>query len=621
MDSLKENLQQRAKELERAQCTATSDPVSKEDINDIGDMEIESDNESQDTVQTPPPLMVEQSAAKPAVPLSPGHFQTHPPPQSFQPARYQQPRPPGNLPNMFNTTAGGNLIRETSPNFPIHPPTSQIPSNFQPRPLLMNLSTSFPHSTAPPLMQTRAYIPPNTYRPPEQNTDIPTKKNNMTVDRPPTLAVSSAIPSPAVVATLPSLPLNQRPSTDEFSAVGEDELSPSGNKPSLDERLQNMVAHKLFGNVVDYSDSTGSETKDTPYSPSADELPVSTVATPLEDDQDSIPTPNTGNVTPDDSTGSPQINLNNPILQALYKSQNSPERSNSAPESVDESHSHSKTQSQSTIPSHSHFITQPHSAQPKDDTMLSTVKTTYLQEILNTVKSVASPQTQESTAAGHTSLPASGDRIQPRSTAIKDIQITPKLTNLLDQIFPQLSKSLQMDRKRKSVDLEEQSSNDVPSQAKHLRLTANDDHPSTVRSTAPPQRMLSQHPRSTFSPDTVNPQPFSPRVPGMPHPNHSSFQGGPLPTRFRAPPPDQMSYSPYGLPRPPSSSFSPRPNHMPSASPVTNFQQHDIKPRAPTYGYGPMGPHPSVGRGGPLHNQGARPPMTNFRPSMRPRFV
>ena len=73
---MREKLQQRVKDLARAQQTATSDPAAKEDITDVGDMEIDSDTEALEPVDA-------KASAPP----------THPPPVS-QPHPLLQQHPP-----------------------------------------------------------------------------------------------------------------------------------------------------------------------------------------------------------------------------------------------------------------------------------------------------------------------------------------------------------------------------------------------------------------------------------------------------------------------------------------------------------------------------------------------
>ncbi|CAI8057318.1 hypothetical protein GBAR_LOCUS31241, partial [Geodia barretti] len=69
LNGCRQKLTARQKDLERAQQTATSDPTCKEDLTEVGDMEIDSDEDAMDTVA--PPL--------PSAPLAPT------PPQLFTP--------------------------------------------------------------------------------------------------------------------------------------------------------------------------------------------------------------------------------------------------------------------------------------------------------------------------------------------------------------------------------------------------------------------------------------------------------------------------------------------------------------------------------------------------------
>ena len=88
---------------------------------------------------------------------------------------------------------------------------------------------------------------------------------------------------------------------------------------------------------------------------------------------------------------------------------------------------------------------------------VAAIDTKYLQGILDTVRSTSSVATPEMVASEPTaqnvfespqSTTAAPSKA-PSLAAIKDIKITPTVTNLLGELFPQLSKTLQKNKKRK----------------------------------------------------------------------------------------------------------------------------------------------------------------------------
>ena len=468
MNELKEKLQQRSKELERAQSTATSDPSAKEDITDVGDMEIESDNESQEDAsrvgRVPPPQQgvmlqmrhpLQERVMMPAPVLLPegsGNSQPMLQPQMYRP----QLSPP---------------LQGVSPFLPRPPPHSFL------QPEVPTMQPRYPAPPVPlplqnPGMSMGGNFQSQNQTPPQLN-DL--RKANTISALP--VNYPRQVPPPSESTQNSGGPMPQNTSvttTNLAAAAGEDSTAVHNEqddsseelKSSLDERLKSLMAQKTFSKVIltDYSDS-GSEVDGKPYSPSAEELFISNTGSPAEDD--SIPTPTLEEMTPDDS--SPQLNMANPILQALLKS-----------------------------PSDKKFkgkVTPPPQTQPSEQkpSILPDVDPGLLQSILNNVKTtspdgplkaipadvhlktvasdvppkIATPDIPRALPPTPASAPSavkqgvfsnspatdpSTPKLPPKGAglpAIKDLKITPTLTTLLDEIFPQLSKSLQIERKRK----------------------------------------------------------------------------------------------------------------------------------------------------------------------------
>ena len=431
VDQVKDKLQQRLKELERAQSTATSDPSAKEDITDVGDMEIESDNETlEDTSRAgkaaPPPqqgVMVhplQQRAMMMPPVVQPGGFVQ----PMFQPQLFRPQLPPA---------------MAATPPFPPRPPPHSFPQ-------YPNSSHLPPPHIPSPSSSIRGSFNPNSNQ--NQPSAGELRKAN-TVSAPPVSYMQQNVPSPH--GNTGPAPHNSCPHTTNTATVGdalkiqEEKVEDSEDlKSSLDERLKTLMAQKNFSKVIltDYPDS-GSETDSKPYSPSTGELLISNTGSPADDD--SVPTPTMEAMTPEDA--SPQLNMANPILQVLFKSP-----------------SDKRVERKPPTPPPAPVSTATEQKPP----VLPNVDTGLLQSILNTVKTVTpqgnnpphaenpSPTTQSAPPpeVSRESAPNLTDpsptKLLPKGAGLpKDLKITPTLTTLLDEIFPQLSKSLQNERKRK----------------------------------------------------------------------------------------------------------------------------------------------------------------------------
>lgn len=357
-------------------------------------------------------------------------------------------------------------------------------------------------------------------------------------------------------------------SSSEDSGRTDSVDSQTRSQTGLDQRLKNMVAQRMFGGVLkEYGDGS-SDGDEKPYSPASDqpEISISNTGTPKPedgDDTDSIPTPDSGTVTPEEGA-SPHINMNNPILQALYRS--SPD-TNKTSDSVPES-----------------AVSQLRSGQPDPEDPVPDIDTEYLQGILNTVKSTTTAplESQENVIPGptssslETSVPATATSKSSNLASIKDLKITPTVTNLLGELFPQLSKSLQENKKRKQVSGEEEKAAKAPRIEETMPRTMMDvprPHSEQVPSRPPGPPMPGLGPRPT--PRGMPPA----RGQFFPRPPRSGPNGPfPPPPRHRGQPPSFR-----GMPQPPrgGSSMMSSPLRHRGPPPPLQQQQQVGRPRAP----------------------------------------
>ena len=645
LSSCREKLGLRQKDLERAQQTATSDPSCKEDLTEVGDMEIDSDEETMET---------QLSASSQQAPAVPHQLPPHP---TF-------PHPP----KMFNS-----LSPDTSSASPAHllnpsPHTlnsaPQLPPpivNNSPRPLIsapphmMNsappLITSAPLSQPAGVPYSRPYLPPmQGFRPPSSQFSRPPilpsaphgmmQRMTLTMRAPPSglpprfppggppahsrgppplrgtvgppNSVTMAHPRPNMVPV--STPRLQgpsvQPSSKHLSAVvgmREQEAHIEGQpvlyvtqpepKSSLDDRLQSLVVKKSLDSVLLQEYAEGEESGDKPYTPTTTPLPAS----PGDDESVTTPTPqlDASPATPED-VGTLQFNPANPIMKALYHSPtHSPEDVTAAEGDV---------QSEPAV---------------GEGALLSEVDTGMLQNILKNVQGLKQPTTTcpppssspsakpseltspklappvQTTPTTPTPSTASTDTTStttapPAKTASKpipsaaDIKITSSLTSLLDEIFPQLSKSLQ-ERKRKQETVPRA---DTP--AKQVKMDA----VGASESVRPPAQPRLNGPPSISGLPPRGPMvlaraagPGGPRHPGMilrPRPHPDGPPGMVLRPPGPRPPPEGapgMILRPPGQ-RPPS-----------EGSPgmgirLTRPQPEGMRPRGPPFegSFGPRGP-------------------------------
>lgn len=512
LTSCREKLSVRQKDLERAQQTATSDPSCKEDLTEVGDMEIDSEEENMETqippaVQAqaiqPPPQIFNSASLMNSAPQSTSQIEsqvvTSTPLMlaSAPPMINTIPHLVNSAPQMINS-APHDIVPPTS-----HPPVLPYSQTFPPpvqgfcpppmqppgpqsfsRPRLPPVQTPQPSvlQMTPPRMQTpptHVQVPPTGMSPrfpfvqgtpplhPRGPVGPPRSCASLRPPGPPRLGMmqysNTRLPPPR-----PPIQPQHHPTEGAASDVHLESKpvlyrTEAEQKPSLDDRLQSMVVKKSLGSVLlqEYGESD-SENGEKPYTPTTDPLPAS--GSPDEADDDSVTTPTpqldmSPVATPED-TGPPQFNPANPIMKALY---HSPTHS---PEEVDRERQSSTT------------ADQPASAATAGESgsLLLGVDTGMLQNILKNVQGMipatshplspspaasseappsssasllsTPPKPPSSTPAPLTTTPQDKPATNPPPPSAADIKITSSLTNLLDEIFPQLSKSLQ-ERKRK----------------------------------------------------------------------------------------------------------------------------------------------------------------------------
>ena len=474
-----EKMDQRMKDLDRANSTSTSDPSARDDITDVGDMEIESDGEGQDSksqsnppgmILTPPMATTYQAGPmqpspptiayqEQAPPLSSGQHMASPalrarlegprfqgrgvagPPQPGRGSVMTRPLPP---PGRGMTTRpllppARGVARPLPPPArgmvrPLPPPARGMvrplpsPVRGMARPLpppVRGMARPLPPQgrgpTRPLPPQGRGMARP---LPPHQRPPLQGQNGNSSPVQPahghrtmPPFRVPPIIkPGPPEANQSHTISSNavmyNRPNQPEATAM-EENSTPDHVKPSLDERLKDMLLNKKFeGTVLKEQDDSKA------YSPTEHDHTL------VNTDGEMSPAPTPSPV--DSPETSPKPNMDNPILKALYKSRASPEPKPS-----------------SLVPDYD-----------ENDELSSS----DLKNILNQV--ISSEPSNTRSDGVEQPPPASGPE-KPAIPTPSDIKITPTLTNLLDEIFPKISQSL-MNRKRK------QESDNIPSKISRL---------------------------------------------------------------------------------------------------------------------------------------------------------
>ena len=600
--SLKVALDQRVKELERANSTAMSDPSAKEDITDVGDMEIESDGEGQDNDN-------KSKQSQPAPPTAPPPLP--PPPPPTPPTSNSDPGP-GMLPSPLTAQQydGGSVPASSDGYDGGVQQTSSVKVGQQPYQQQQAYSTMFvdnvygqqraPQSGIPGPLRAPVSTQGRPMRYPMRGRGFPLPRHPVLMDgtrvggfRSPGMPMRISGPRGIRTGSRPLF----RPAhnSDSFSADSNNDLAQNtgsalteGNGRDLSENtlsqsdpfdvVKNMllgIAKKALDQkkmaMEDQKDgisSADSEEKEEAHvissapvhyhRPPAKELPKDEDSVPFDEldgapyspvAEDGVPfSPTTNDITmenkeeslpslsSDSPTGDgPEPNMDNPILQALYSAQESPRDQLESPE--DDLHTsttqHSPNSQRSTTSPHSPSALELLRAEESDQE--EELTSTDLKNILDQVKSgdadtVESPTPDSSENSVKPALPSS-------------IPITSKLTNLLDQIFPQISQSL-IDRKRKQADdlgggvneSLQQNASDVKAPRLVLPNNLTESHPSALQATvALPPSALQPRPPGAVSyralqghyPSTPGAQVqdgMQPRLPGM-HPG--SQRGSP----------------------------------------------------------------------------------------------
>jgi len=261
--------------------------------------------------------------------------------------------------------------------------------------------------------------------------------------------------------------------------------------------------------VENDDDFAFSELDGAPYSPVAEDgVPFSPTAEDItmENKEESLPS-----LSSDSPTGDgPEPNMDNPILQALYSVQESPkDQLESAEDDLHTSTTqHSPTSQESTTSPHSPSGLELLRAEESDQE--EELTSTDLKNILDQVKSdtdnVEAPPPDSSENSLKPVLPT-------------NIPITSKLTNLLDQIFPQISQSL-INRKRKNEeDLGGGGSGSFQQNASDMKTPRlgppNNSTEPTLDPNAPQLASVAGPPGSTPYRAMQGPYPRHPRPPGV----------------------------------------------------------------------------------------------------------
>jgi regulator of Ty1 transposition protein 103 len=537
LNGCREKLTARQKDLERAQQTATSDPTCKEDLTEVGDMEIDSDEDAMDTVT--PPL--------PSAPLVPTPPQLFTPPGSvttgvvlsssapvaassvFQPTNSAPPlfssppivSPAPALMNTSNALIGQGMMVNTQPidvpfsqpylmKFP--PPMSRLPQRFSRPPFLppsgvhMSPRQQGILETPPTVIPPRyPFGGPRQVGPPTLHGNVGPLRLRMMV--PDSMSQPSSLGPNALPVGMEGVGhmghKNQITHGESQPPLqGEEEVEP---KSSLDDRLQSLVGRKSLGSVLLQEYAESEESGDRPYTPTTTPLLPSPGGAGGAGDQDdesvTTPTPqlDMSPTTPEES-GPPKFNPANPIMKALYRS---PTRSPEEP---------AQAESLGVASNGPPTVV-------KEKGLLLGVDTGMLQNILKNVQGLKSPLATSPSISSPSltkpeaekapvdapsqlslsSAPSAAISVEKPAAATttvspaSNIKITSSLTSLLDEIFPQLSKSLQ-ERKRKQDAVPESATKQPKLETPQIQTVGSDGSP-LPRRPPPPGSVRPNGPR------------------------------------------------------------------------------------------------------------------------------
>ena len=368
-------------------------------------------------------------------------------------------------------------------------------------------------------------------------------------------------------------------------------------KSSLDDRLQSLVGRKSLGSVLLQEYAESEDSGERPYTPTNMPLPSSPGGAEEPDDESvTTPTPQVDESPPDEG-GQPKFNPANPIMQALYCSpDDSAQKAGPAGDQNEPAAGSDKgmlmgldTGMLQTILKNVHDLKTP----PTDPPPSSSLTTGPSPVTSDPPSHTPPPSTNSSTPEKHTPAITTTTTTTTLLSPATNIKITSSLTSLLDEIFPQLSKTLQ-ERKRKQEGPTEEPN-------KQPRLLTSDPgpvRPPLVRPNGP------RPPNGALSPRPPMPHPMGPRGPpgmvlrcpppkvgGRPlgmrmimRPRGPPFEG---PFRLRGPPRLDGNFRPLGPPRP--GFMGPRPPRPFPRMPPQNFSQSPFRPRMGNPGMGNLG--------------------------------
>ncbi len=373
-------------------------------------MEIESESDAEDLIEPPPVppvssiMTVGQASSQGVMGQSISSTPTQPhmmSSMSTQPLMavsavstpqqpYTAPQNPNFYPNVAPTFSGPRI--PTAANYPprYRPPPMQRPPTMPPsRPPPFRHSVRLPPSTVPP-PSTRigVSIPPPSQLLEHAPPILPPHKPDAKPMAAPYPMAMSAMSLPSAKS---SPPVAAGDSVSYKKEEGDEQNNETDAKNSIDARLENLqMSTKLFG--MSTINDNGSNSDDKAFGDNE-------LFTNFSENRNERYSPEE------------ELNMDNPILQALY----------SSPQPAKALYSYS-------------------SPQPAASAHNSSLN---------------------NTGQSQSTIMEAGSK-PPTSVDASHIKITPALTTLLDQLLPSLSKSLQMDRKRENNSSPEVPSNKIP---------------------------------------------------------------------------------------------------------------------------------------------------------------
>ena len=524
--SVMENLDQRLKDLDRANSTAMSDPSAKEDITDVGDMVIESDGDAPDSFDrtannlpalpsAPPPL---PPPPPPTPPISedsssalsgPGMIMTPPTGPSYSSVQQFQPQGEartegsdysGIVQSARMPTASTNVYRQPQLRYEQPYATGRLLGPYnQPRARQMSTTEAGGRGEMRALVRgRRVMLRPRVAFRPRYSHPIPLSSPGMSVRAPsyryPLDQVLNKRPRglpPRLRVPLRALPpqpqateyfgansaFDEPDSVDEFSsnipAAGDPvqyvqptdamelpqkvnpfelvkEMLTSINKKKLNKNNSEEIMNHKNANTLPAASQTDHVTTATPHlygKPRNDSATQGVGGDRLSQDHSTEGVlievkGSLSSLSSESPTEGPLSapNMDNPILQALYSSQDSPKDHHHPPSALD--------------------LLRDEDSDQEDELTSSDLK-----NILNQVKCGDSPSAcmaVNATATGRALFSAQPPPGDPGASsndgaalAVANIPITPRLNNLLEQIFPEISQPHSKCKRRQGDQQEE----------------------------------------------------------------------------------------------------------------------------------------------------------------------